>query len=256
MALRGHRTAIALAACSLTVSALLTACGGSDDEGADAEATTTAGDPSPGTEPAEDDPEDEAPAEDEPEAPAPDTLTETQLAQALLTQGDLAEFRFDEVPVTHRDGTTAEPAACQPLENVRLFALDPAPVALAGTLATGTSGDAAGTATTVILAAYDLADAEQIMADLETAVADCAEGFDGGALRFTSVTPTTPPDLADDRVAFELLGDGTQPGWYTVIRTGSTLALFHTATGTDASAAVPDPLVVQQFMKIQAASQT
>ncbi|MGK5533673.1 hypothetical protein [Streptomyces sp. URMC 129] len=246
MTLRAHRTAVALAACALTASALLTACGGGGSE-----KPNQAGDSAPEEQP-EEQPEEPEESEEQPAALSPDTLTEADLSEVLLAQGDLAEFQFDDLPVTHRDGTAADPASCQPIENVRLFALDPAPVAITGRLATGISGDAAGTATTVILASYDLADAEQIMADLRTAVADCAEGFDGGALHFTSVTELPPPDLAEDEVAFELLGDGTQPGWYAVVRAGSTLALFHTAAMTDWDGGVPSPLVVQQFMKIQA----
>lgn len=66
-------------------------------------------------------------------------------------------------------------------------------------------------------------------------VAGCADGCRAGALRFTSVSKGKPPGVADEEVSYELLGQGAHPDSYTVIRVGSTGALFTitTKTGTD-----------------------
>ena len=245
--MRGHRFAVAAAACSWTASALLTGCGGGQ-----AGTTESASPPSRAT-PVEK----TAGPEAEPEStPTADVRPEVDVRKVLLTRGDLAEFRFDDPPVPERTGSAARtPASCGPVENVRLLTLAPKPGAAAVRLVTGIAGDATGTVTTVALASYDRTGAQQIMADLRTAVAGCADGYRAGTLRFTSVSKEKPLGVADEEVSYALLGQDTHPASYTVIRVGSTVALFSTTTktGTDGVVPIPTPVVYQQYMKLQAA---
>lgn len=253
MRARGHRISVAVAAGSLTASVLLTGCGGSSSvkTGGGRGPTAESADPQGQETPAE---KTDAPEEKSRPLPTQTSQAEVELRKVLLTQGDLAEFRFVDISVTERTGlAAAAPVSCQPIEDVRLLMLDPKPKAFAARMAKGTSGDAAGTITTVALASYDQAGAKRIMAGLRAAVADCEAGYRAGVLPFTAVSKEKPLGVADEEVSYELIEQATQPGSYTVIRVGATVALFNTTAKTGTGGAVPSPLVFQQYMKIQAA---
>ncbi|MET9650800.1 hypothetical protein ABZZ44_11105 [Streptomyces sp. NPDC006460] len=92
------------------------------------------------------------------------------------------------------------------------------------------------------------------VADVRKAVAACAGGYDGGALHFTKVTALKPFAVGEETVAYRLEGRGTQSTACTLVREGSVLIVFVSATTTGAAPEVPQPLVVQQFMKLRAAN--
>src|SRR5437660_772078 len=64
-----------------------------------------------------------------PSAKAANPLTEAQLQTAALTAGDLTGYQIDTHPNMHDNRSTAKPATCQSLENIRTAALDPKPSA-------------------------------------------------------------------------------------------------------------------------------
>jgi hypothetical protein len=174
----------------------------------------------------------------------------------ILKAGDLAEFQITEVPGGQRDvpPTPARPAACQPVENVRLEAFTPKPSATARRYAVATTGDHLGTGTTITLTAFSRPQAERIIGELRTAVKDCAGGYAGGALTFTGVRQLDPVEVGDEAVAFHVTGRGTQPAWYTVVRQGPVLVRFGSSASGGRDGQVPSPLIVQQVMKLQAAA--
>ncbi|MFE2236395.1 hypothetical protein ACE1OA_33070 [Streptomyces sp. JL2001] len=93
------------------------------------------------------------------------------------------------------------------------------------------------------------------VADVRKAVAACAGGYGGGgALHFTKVTALKPFAVGEETVAYRLEGRGPQPTACTLVREGSVLIVFVSATTTGAAPVVPQPLLVQQFMKVQAAN--
>jgi hypothetical protein len=215
---------------------LAAGCGGADSGpgGGDQTAATasTAGD-SPG-----------------PQAP-PKTLTAAQLTSAVLADGELSGYQVSAMPSGGNRTSTANPAACQPVENARIASLRPAPVAAVGRLFVSTVGQSQGTATTVLIAAYDINDAQQLLAKIRTAVHDCAAGYAGGALKFTAVAAVTAPKVGDEMVSYQLTGVGTQPSWFTIVRIGATVVLFDAASLKPGAGKVPDDLTVAQISKLQ-----
>ncbi|MFE6283318.1 hypothetical protein [Streptomyces sp. NPDC057877] len=248
---RGTRLGASMATAMAVL--LLGACGGGSEGGDDAAATTTAT-----TKPPTDSTPTEQPTseveEAPPSSPAAGAQPDTNLEEVVLKPGDLAEFQITESPGGNRDTppTKASPATCQPVENFRLDAYAPEPSTTVRRLALATSGDYLGTGTTITLAAFGQPDAEQIMSDLRDAVAACAKGYSGGALTFTEVRKLTPVDIGDEAVSFHLTGRAN-PTSYTVVRQGSVLVRFSSAIGTGKEAEVPQPVVVQQVMKLMAA---
>ncbi|MFB8772918.1 hypothetical protein [Streptomyces broussonetiae] len=234
---------------------LLAGCGGGggdDDAGAPADSPPTSERPSAP-------PETTTPSSDAPTSEPPPTgvapASDINLDEVILKPGDLAEFQITESPGDDRDTppTKAGPATCQPVENLRLDAYTATPSATARRFALATTGDYRGTGTTITLAAFTATDAEKIMSDLRSAVAKCANGYEGGALTFTEVRELTPVPVGDEAVSFHLSGRAT-PTSYTLVRQGSILIRLSSAVGTGGEAEVPQPVVVQQVMKIQAAA--
>ncbi|MBC7271414.1 MAG: hypothetical protein H5T76_22350 [Streptomyces sp.] len=235
---------------------LLAGCGGGggdDDAGAPASSPPTSERTSApsGTTPSSDSPT----SDPSPTGVAP--ASDIDLDEVILKPGDLAEFQITESPGGDRDAppTKASPATCQPVENLRLdaYTATAAPSATARRFALATTGDYRGTGTTITLTAFTATDAEKIMADLRSAVAKCANGYEGGALTFTEVRRLTPVPVGDEAVSFHLSGRAT-PTSYTLVRQGSILVRLSSAVGTGGEAEVPQPVVVQQVMKIQAAA--
>ncbi|MBQ1090691.1 hypothetical protein [Streptomyces sp. B93] len=235
---------------------LLAGCGGG---GGDDDAGAPAGSP-PASErertsaPPETTPSSDSPTSDpSPTGAAP--ASDIDLDEVILKPGDLAEFQITESPGGDRDipPTKASPATCQPVENLRLDAYTATPSATARRFALATTGDYRGTGTTITLTAFTATDAEKTMSDLRSAVTKCANGYEGGALTFNEVRKLTPVPVGDEAISFHLSGRAT-PTSYTLVRQGSILVRLSSAVGTGGEAEVPQPVVVQQVMKIQAAA--
>ncbi|MER5193505.1 hypothetical protein ACWD3J_16075 [Streptomyces sp. NPDC002755] len=184
------------------------------------------------------------------EAPAA-PLGEAQLTSAALVGGDVDGYQITDFPVRPDGDSTARPADCQPLENMRTASPDPGPKAFVGRLAFAGAGPTAGSATTVGLMAYDGSDAEGILDGLRTALKKCT-AYEGGVPARTTAKAATAPDVGDDAVAFGLQTRGDSADAFVVVRSGATVVLFNTAAGTGSAAEVPTELVTAQIRKLGA----
>ncbi|MGW0946323.1 hypothetical protein ACWD4O_27810 [Streptomyces sp. NPDC002623] len=180
-----------------------------------------------------------------------ETLGEAQLKSAALTGGDVDGYQVTDFPAKPDGDSTARPAACQPLENMRTAAPDPGPQAFVGLLAFAGAGPSAGSATTIGLMAYDQPAAEGVLEDLRTALKECT-AYEGGVPARTTVTTAAAPDAGDEAVAFGLQTERDSADAFVVVRTGATVVLFSTASGTGAAAEVPDELISAQVRKLEA----
>ncbi|MEU3619366.1 hypothetical protein ABZ725_44795 [Streptomyces sp. NPDC006872] len=180
-----------------------------------------------------------------------ETLGEAQLKSAALTGGDVDGYQVTDFPAKPDGDSTARPAACQPLENMRTATPDPGPKAFVGLLAFAGAGPAAGSATTVGLMAYDQPAAEGVLEGLRTALKECT-AYEGGVPARTTVTTVVAPDAGDEAVAFGLRTARDSADAFVVVRTGATVVLFYTASGTGAAAEVPDELISAQVRKLEA----
>ncbi|MCQ9134125.1 hypothetical protein [Streptomyces hilarionis] len=178
-------------------------------------------------------------------------LGEGRLTSAALTSADVDGYQITDYPVRPHGGSTARPAQCQPLENMRTAVPDPAPRAFQGRLAFSGSGPGAGAATTIGLMAYDRSGAEGVLQALRTALKKCT-AFEGGVPARTTARAAAAPDAGDEAVAFALHTERDSPDAYVVVRSGSTVVLFCTASGTGAAAQVPGELVSAQIRKLEA----
>ncbi|MCX5374392.1 hypothetical protein OG613_09230 [Streptomyces sp. NBC_00015] len=185
-----------------------------------------------------------------PEAPA-EPLDEAQLKSAALVAGDVDGYQITDFPVKPDGDSTARPADCQPLENMRTASPDPGPKAFVGLLAFGGAGPTAGSATTIGLMAYDGSDAEGILDGLRTALKKCT-AYEGGVPARTTAKAAAAPDAGDEAVAFGLETQGDSADAFVVVRSGATVVLFYTAAGTGSAAEVPAELVTAQIRKLGA----
>ncbi|MFJ1967460.1 hypothetical protein ACIO93_02200 [Streptomyces sp. NPDC087903] len=194
-----------------------------------------------------------APASAEASSEAPgDPLSAAELKSAALSGSDADGFQVAAFPAKPAGGGTAAPAACQPLENMRTASPDPAPKAFEGLLAYATSGSAAGSATTVGLMAYEQSDAQSVLDGLRTALKTCT-AYTGGVPARTTADTAKAPDAGDDAVAFHLKTDGDTSDAFVVVRSGATVVLFSTVSGTHSAAEVPEALVSAQIEKLEQA---
>ncbi|BBC30441.1 hypothetical protein SGFS_017350 [Streptomyces graminofaciens] len=186
-----------------------------------------------------------------PEEPAV-ALGADEVEAAALSGGDVEGFTITDYPVKPHGDSTARPPSCQPLENMRTGAPDPAPRTLVGRLAYPDSAAAGGSATTIGLMAYDRADAEDVLDGVRAALKRCT-AYEGGVPARTTATAGAAPDTGDDAVAFSLQTEGHTADAFVIVRSGATVVLFFTASGTDSPAQVPDALVAEQIKKLEQA---
>ncbi|MEU6228216.1 hypothetical protein [Streptomyces sp. NPDC047042] len=185
------------------------------------------------------------------ETPA-EPLGATELKSAALSATEVDGFQIADFPAKPAGGGTARPAACQPLENMRTASPKPAPKQFLGLLAYATSGSSAGSGTTIGLMAYDQAGAKDVLDGLRTAVQACT-AYEGGVPARTTVKAATAPDAGDEAVAFEMQTRGGSSDAFVVVRSGATVVLFYTASGTGSAAEVPGELVSAQIKKLEQA---
>ncbi|MFD1658954.1 hypothetical protein ACFSL4_12230 [Streptomyces caeni] len=256
----------ALAASAATFALLVTACGGSSDDGdkagdgkgaqAGATATATAS---------------AAPAK---------ALTSADLEKAALTQQDVKSGTVvTKVPAKDdiaQDKVTADDAACTPLALLQTGSYVGKPAATAKRAwsdtpkkpAAGASdADAMLAAVDVAkvqltLASYENGGAEQVMKDLTAAAGKCAGGFTytaaGEKTKILKVTTTQAPEGADEALAVTLLVDAEDdvkmPVKAVAARKGATLVLIpavnfaSAATGEDFS--FPTQILQAQLAKL------
>lgn len=94
------------------------------------------------------------------------------------------------------------------------------------------------------------------MADLTSSVTGCPDGVEiSDDFKISAVKSLDAPDVGDEAVAVRLtggiLGEDT-PTAYTVVRFGTTLALFFAVSLTDSkTVALPDEVVSAQVAKLE-----
>nr|WP_239135129.1 hypothetical protein [Streptomyces sp. SID12488] len=231
----------------LSTAVLVAGCGGGgSDGGSDAKV-------SPSESPSVSGPADTSASSPAPTSEAPaDPLGAAQLKSAALSGTEVDGFQITDFPAKPAGGGTARPAACQPLENMRTASPDPAPKHFLGLLAYATAGSSAGSATTIGLMAYDRPGAEGILDGLRTALEKCT-AYEGGVPARTTAKAGTAPDAGDDAVAFDLHTQDDSSDALVVVRSGATVVLFYTVSGTGSSAEVPGELVSAQIKKLEQA---
>ncbi|MEU6380313.1 hypothetical protein [Streptomyces sp. NPDC046909] len=185
-------------------------------------------------------------------------LTKAELTKALLEQGDLADYQVQDLAAPEAGAAPAntDGELCAAVASMLLFATSAEPVAVAGRTVSPTAGDSLGTGTSLVLQSYQEADAEQGMADLQASVVGCPDGFElSDDLKASAVKSLDAPDVGDEAVAFRLSGGvlgADTPTAYTVVRSGSTLAIFFAVNLIKPkTVAVPDEVVAAQIGKLE-----
>ncbi|WP_242432588.1 hypothetical protein [Streptomyces sp. Root1310] len=246
----GQRVRIRVTAAAVFAAVLVAGCGGGGSGDSDAKATESAAaqgtSSGTGSGSGSGSASVSAAASEAPAAP----LGEAELKSAALVGGDVDGYQITDFPVRPDGDSVARPADCQPLENMRTASPDPGPRAFVGLLAFGGAGPTAGSATTVGLMAYDRSDAEGILDGLRAALKKCT-AYEGGVPARTTARAATAPGAGDEAVAFGLETQGDGEDAFVVVRSGATVVLFYTATGTGSAAKVPTELVTAQIRKLE-----
>ncbi|MFH8616791.1 hypothetical protein ACH4E8_17150 [Streptomyces sp. NPDC017979] len=235
-----HRTPVrraAVAASVVSLSLVLAACGGSEDEKKDAKGDAK-GSSSAAT------------------APAAKALTQAELEKLALTKDDLKDHEFNTpkaADLAKTKDASSDKAECKPLSSA-LIAGAPAPATAAvmrqimpmpaGGSSTGTTEEQKAEAalkalstlsfTATTLNSYEGKGAEDAMAALKKAATDCAAGFTvsaaGETTKVTKVAPATYSG-GDEALAYTLTMDmdGKPSETHLVtVRKGATVANFYT----------------------------
>lgn len=188
-------------------------------------------------------------AEEQEEAPT-DPLSEDQLAAAGLTNGDLEGYQFQEWPVSAQNASTTTPAACRPIHGITLPSKNPAPRAVKATMAIADSDPTGNSGHMIVLLSYTRSDAEELLADLRTALEKCTSFDGGGVTSRTSMKALDAPDAGDEAVAFQYKNTTDPAGVIEVVRQGSTVVLFGSAPYSKNATAAPAEMIASQLAKI------
>ncbi|MFH9858126.1 hypothetical protein [Streptomyces sp. NPDC017202] len=222
----------------LATAALLAGCGGGDEKSGDEGATAAAGDSAKGT----------------PDGGAGGgPLDAAGLESAAIAEADLPDYTFTvfkQGTVLGSRGKPADPAVCQPMEDIRLRAPEPAPAAAA---ARSVHPKTDTQATEVTLYAYDkAADAGSLLTRVRDAAKGCTGYEDDMGLNPTvTALPDPDPGPGDEAVAYKRESSGTAH-WYRVVRSGSNVAVFawmSPATKKNAGEA-SDEVITAQLKKL------
>jgi hypothetical protein len=245
-----------------TVAALLalgftSACGGSASDGGDKpEQPEVSSAPTSASAP---------PAQDSESGGSANALTRKELDKAALVTADVPGYTVKTPSADDISGAGEEKAAraaCQPIASVIGGVPQPEPSELIyrQLLSTATDEAAQGLILFEMLAAYERGPAEQMLADLRSAMEECSGGFTttsgGETTHYTAVKELSAPAGAadDDAVAYQVDGDveGEKvPLLFTVVRSGSTVAVFYSMNLMDsAKADVPQSVVTAQLNKL------
>ncbi|MEV6326246.1 hypothetical protein [Streptomyces sp. NPDC051909] len=240
-----------VAAGAVLAAVLLAGCGGGDTGGSakpNASATTGAGQGEQGGQGKPSATGDGKPKTD-PGKPAAPPLTDAQLSTALLNLADISGYMFQEWPISPRDTLKTSPAECQPIFEITIPSKTPAPKAAKGQMALSMMGPTNGSGFTVVLLSYEQSDAEKLLGNLRTALEKCT-AYEGGAPARTTVKPLKAPDAGDEAVAFHLSSANAPSSYVTVVRRGSTAALFLTAPYDKKPVEPPKELIDAQVKKL------
>ncbi|MFD4629932.1 hypothetical protein ACFVYR_34465 [Streptomyces sp. NPDC058284] len=167
----------------------------------------------------------QAPAEKK--APA---LSAAALEKAVLSKDDIKGYKFEKISAAEMpsEPVPADPAACQSLADMFMFATEPAAKSRVGrTLTDADELDAM--VVSLALMAHGQDDAEKIMEGLRTATKKCT-AYEHADSKYRDVAALPTPEAGDESVSYKVVGliEGQKtPMSFTVVRSGSTLAAFY-----------------------------
>ncbi|MFE9373695.1 hypothetical protein ACFYM2_28520 [Streptomyces sp. NPDC006711] len=189
-------------------------------------------------------------------------LSGDQLAAAALVTGDVKDFAAEplEGGVPTGSSRTSKPA-CMPFVSVINGTPQPAPSATVFRRLVNTSedGQADQTVVTEVLGAHP-SGASDVLPRLRSAIQACADGFTtkGGDLEpsaFTAVKELPTPQVGDEAIAYELMGDAQGdpvPMVFQVVRSGTTVVTYYAVDVTgDDTPQIPAQLAVAQAAKLK-----
>ncbi|MET9890249.1 hypothetical protein ABZZ47_08510 [Streptomyces sp. NPDC006465] len=182
-------------------------------------------------------------------------LTEAQLTKSAITKADVKGYRVgntpdDEIPEV---SVPAKPATCQAVADMFLLGTEPdATARVSRTLTSLTATDA--TVLRLGLLAHKEADAKKVVGDLRTQSEKCGS-YEHTGYQYTGVKPLKAPALGDEAVSYTMTSDidGDKiPVTYTVVRSGSTLAVFYAMNALGGKAPeVPAAVMEAQVTKLE-----
>ncbi|MBO1335109.1 hypothetical protein [Streptomyces sp. VRA16 Mangrove soil] len=182
-------------------------------------------------------------------------LTEAQLKQAVISKEDVKGYRVgttpdDEIPDV---SVPAEPSSCQAIADMMLLGTEPdAKARVSRSLSSLKATDA--TVIRVGLLAQGEADAKKVVADLRTQSEKCAS-FEHTDYQYKKVEAHKAPAVGDEAVSYSMTAEieGEKvPVTYTIVRSGSTLAVFYGANLLSAEQAqVPQGMIEAQAAKLE-----
>ncbi|MEV0226385.1 hypothetical protein [Streptomyces sp. NPDC050704] len=185
-------------------------------------------------------------------------LTEAQLEKAAIRTGDVKGFKIGDSGIGDLQGQSvpAAPAACQPVADMFLSTTDPGSRA-AVSRGVGAEDETDASVTTLVLFSYGSGDADEVLAGLREATDKCT-AYEHTGYKYTEVKVLADPGLGDDSVAYRLVASiegATVPAAYTVVRDGTTLAVFASMNMLDADKAeVPEKVIEAQLAKLRKAA--
>ncbi|MFE6888853.1 hypothetical protein [Streptomyces sp. NPDC057694] len=182
-------------------------------------------------------------------------LTEAELTQAVITKDDVKGYRVGKTPDAEIPDVSvpADPSSCQAIADMMLLGTEPdAKARVSRSLSSLTATDA--TVIRVALLAQPEADAKKVVADLRAQSEKCAS-FEHTDYKYAKVEPREAPALGDEAVSYAMTAkiEGEEiPAVYTVVRSGSTLAVFYGANLLSAKKAqVPQEMIEAQVAKLE-----
>ncbi|MET9557353.1 hypothetical protein [Streptomyces sp. NPDC006645] len=264
-----------VAALTVLVLGLTTACGGADsgDEDSDkprkpdaaASATTEAKDPNDPKDPGQ---VSEPPAlEEQPKTVDPKVkgvgagggkeLTEAELDTAVLATGDVSTFKVEPMGGPPAQGETADDPDCAPL--TAMINGRPEPEASAAVYRQLIGARTGRPAISEFLTTHGTRGAATLLSRLGDAVKACEDGFGGSGAdspsTYSAVRRVDVPKAGDDTLAYVVTGDfegDPVPLVFHVVRVGGTVATFYTANFEGAATPeIPSILLATQAAKLK-----
>ncbi|MFD9502050.1 hypothetical protein [Streptomyces sp. NPDC060035] len=189
------------------------------------------------------------------------TLTEAELTEVALVNGELPEYDFAKMPGGDERGTEqSEDEACRPIASIINGSPEPAPAATVFRTAMDTSeeGQDDQTVVTEILTSHAPGGAEQLLRSVRDAVKACADGFrttsDDGPSTYSGVKALPAPEAGQESLAYQVTGSIEGEGVplvFQLVRTGSTVVTFYAVNFLSAmTPEVPAELVTAQVAKL------
>lgn len=222
----------------LATAALLAGCGGGDEESADGGSGAAAESSQKGTSAGK---------------AGGGPLDAAGLESAAVAEADLPDYTFTvfkQGTVLGTKGKPADPAACQPIEDIRLRSPEPAP-AVAAARSVHPKTDIQETE--IALYAYaKAADAEELLTRVREAAKGCTGYEDDMGLNPTVTALADPdPGPGDEAAAYKRELSGTAH-WCQVVRSGPHVAVFSwkSPVANKKAGEAPDEVITAQLKKL------